>query len=126
MSPFRRPLVLIVEDDATIQHLLERLLRLHAFTPLHATTFAEAISVTQAKKIDAMILDLELRGGDSGIDVLESLRQRTAYANTPVLVLTGGTLSPDDAETLRGHRTEVLFKPQPMHRVIDYLKRMVG
>jgi CheY-like chemotaxis protein len=122
MPPVRKPLVLVVDDDPAIQHLLERLLSLHGCTPLHATNVAEAIGVTETKKIDAVILDLGLRGSDSGEDVLRWLRQHGGYANTPVLVLTGRGLSPDDTAVLRYHRAEVLSKPQPMNRVIDWLR----
>jgi DNA-binding response OmpR family regulator len=125
MPPVRKPLVLVVDDDPALQRLLERLLRLHGFTPLPATNLAEAIAVTQAKKIEAVVLDLGLRGGDSGIDVLRWLRQQAAYASTPVLVLTGLLLAPDDEETLRYYRAELLSKPQPMHRVIEHLKRVI-
>jgi len=126
MPPVRKPLILVVDDDPSIQHLLERLLRLHAFTPLHATNIAEAIEVTQSKKVDAVVLDLGLRGGDSGIDVLRWLRQQAAYSSTPVLVLSGLLLGPEDEQTLRYYNAELLSKPQPMHRVIDYLKRTVA
>jgi two-component system KDP operon response regulator KdpE len=126
VSLARKPLVLVVDDDPSIQHLLERLLRLHGFMPLHATNVAEAISVATSKRVEAVVLDLGLRGGDSGMDVLQALRQHSAYSSVPVLVLTGLLLTNEDEETLRQHHAEVLVKPQPMHRVIEYLKRTIA
>jgi DNA-binding response OmpR family regulator len=112
----------VVDDDPAVQRLLERMLRRHGFTPLHAASMAEAINATESTAIDAVILDLGLKGAGSGEDVLRWLRHQTAYAHTPVLILTGRALSTEDVDGLHYYGAEVLMKPQPTQRIIEFLK----
>ena len=126
--PFQVPsdLVLVVDDDPAIHRLIGRLLRLHGFRPLLASTPQEAIELADRYAVDAFILDLGLRGAHTGLDVLRSFRTRPRYHDVPVLILTGRpTLSAADEATLRQYRADVFFKPQKLHVLIDHLKHVL-
>ena len=127
MSLPLRGVVLVVDDDPSIHRLLGRLLTAHGFTPLHAETLSQAIEMAERGGIDALILDLGLRGSQSGLDILRWLRARPRYADTPVLILTGSpSLSEDQEAAIEHHGARVFFKPQKMSLLIDYLKEALG
>ena len=122
----QQPVVLIVDDDPSIQQVFERLLLLHAYTPLRAASVAEAMAATLLKKVDAVVLDLGLTCGDDGLDMLRWLRQQPGYVDVPVMVLTGRPLAPDDEDALRYYRADVRLKPQPFQEVVTFLRSSVA
>ncbi len=124
MSSPSNGVVLVVDDDPSIHRLLGRLLTLHGFTDLHAETLSQTIEIAEGGHVDALILDLGLRGAQSGLDILRWLRARPRYAETPVLILTGSTtLSEDQEAAIEHHGARVFFKPQKMNLLIEHLKQ---
>jgi DNA-binding response OmpR family regulator len=119
-------IVLVVDDDPAIHRLLGRMLRLHGFRAEHAGTLSQAISVAEGHAITAVIVDLRLREGQSGLDVVRWFRARPPYAAIPILVLTGALeLTEDERSAIEHHRAEVFFKPQRLHLLLDRLKTIV-
>lgn len=119
------PLVLVVDDEPSVQQFLDRLLQLHGFEVMAATTVAEAIVCAEKYHVDAVVLDLALKGQESGLDLLGWLRNVPEYSNTPILILTGRAALPEDEEVLiRRQHAYVFYKPQPSHVLVEYLKRL--
>jgi DNA-binding response OmpR family regulator len=117
--------VLVLDDDPSVHRFLERLLRLHGFKPRLAGTVAEATALAESTQLAAFILDVQLRGGESGLDILTWLRTQPRYQSVPVLMLTGLILSDDEHATVRRHTAHVFYKPEKLHLLIDQLKRLV-
>jgi CheY-like chemotaxis protein len=118
------PTVLVVDDEAAIQGLTARLLRVHGFGSRHASSVEEAITTATHHRVDAVILDLGLRQKQSGLDVLRWLRSNPLYTDTPVLILTGRTAIPVEQQAvISDHRALVLHKPLRHRELIDHLKR---
>ena len=85
MPPSDTKSVLVLDDDPSVHRFLERLLRLHGFKPRLASTVAEARSVAESIQLAAFILDVQLRGGESGLDVLRWVRTQPRWDQTKVL-----------------------------------------
>ena len=120
-------IVLVVEDDASLQRALGGLLRRQGFSPVEATTVASAIQAAERQSLDAVILDLLLDGNESGVDFLAWLRQQRPYQRTPVLIYTGRTMLEGDAEQLiLRYRAHVFYKPHPITLLVEYLKRLTA
>jgi two-component system response regulator VanR/two-component system response regulator Irr len=118
--------VLVLDDDPSVHRFLERMLRLHGFKPRLASTVRETITAAESLQVAAFILDVRLRGDESGLDVLAWLRSTPRYASVPVLMLTGLThLSEDEEAIIRKDRAYVFYKPEKLHLLIDQLKRLV-
>ena len=127
MPPDMSGVVLVVDDDPSIHRLLGRILRLHGFRPMHAESLSEAIGIAERHTVRGVILDLALRGEQSGLDVLRWFRSRGRQASVPVLVLTGAPeLTEDQAAAIEHHHAEVFFKPQRLHLLIDRLKAVLA
>jgi DNA-binding response OmpR family regulator len=122
----RAPLVLVLEDEPSLQELMARLLRVHGFESRHGRTVDEAIVAAEREHIDAFILDIGLRGADSGFTMLQWLRRDSRYAQSPVTMVTGQrVLSPEQQHLLRSHRAHVIHKPHPHMTLVNHLKRVV-
>jgi DNA-binding response OmpR family regulator len=126
-APAGQRIVLVVEDDPSLQRALGALLGRQGFSPIPATTVSGAIREAEQHSVDAVILDLLLDGNESGIDFLTWLRQQSKYQRTPVLIYTGRTMIESDAEELiLRYRAHVFYKPHPITLLVDYLRRLTG
>jgi DNA-binding response OmpR family regulator len=118
-------IVLVVEDDASLQRALGGLLGRKGFSPVTATNVSGAIRAAEQRPLDAVILDLLLDGNESGVDFLAWLRRQSEYRRTPVLIYTGRTMLESDAEELiLRYRAHVFYKPHPVTLLVDYLRQL--
>ncbi|HEY6360492.1 MAG TPA: response regulator [Vicinamibacterales bacterium] len=119
------PVVLIVDDDPSVRRALGGVLRGNGFTTAEAATVGAAIAATEQQSLAAVVLDLTLEHGESGLDFLSWLRQRPDHGSTPVLILTGRTtLEAGDQDLIQRYRAYVFYKPHPFSVLVEYLKRL--
>lgn len=115
----------LVEDDASLQRALGGVLRGHGFTRAEATTVAAAIAATEEQPVAAVVLDLALEHGESGLDFLAWLREHPDHGRTPVLILTGRTtLEADDQDMIQRYRAYVFYKPLSTTVLVEFLTRL--
>ena len=105
-----------------MRRLLERMLRLHGFRPLEAASSADALLMAEQAAVGAFIIDLHLRGGASGIELLACLRKQFPERATPVFLLTGDRdLAPSDYALLERYDAVVFYKGEPLARLMEAL-----
>ena len=80
-----RARVLLVDDNEKLLQLYTRYLRLGSYEAKTATSAAEAEAWLAQEDVDAIILDVMMRGED-GWELLERLRARPERARVPVIV----------------------------------------
>ena len=91
------PKVLVVEDDQNIRNLLEVRLRGMGHRVIVAGSADEALSVLAEKGVpDVAVVDVVMPGR-SGLDLVAELRQDPAYAEVPVVFLSGRVQESDVA-----------------------------
>ena len=89
------PRILLVEDSASSQQLVNAALPKPAFDLVCVTTVADAKAITEGESaFDLILLDLGLPDG-VGLDLLGQWRASKRFAHVPVLLLTGK----EDVET---------------------------
>jgi PAS domain S-box-containing protein len=88
VGPAQGRRVLLVEDDADLALMLERLLAAAGYQPVRASTVKEAQRAMEACAPEIVMLDLRLPDG-SGLEVLTWMRNRTATEAVPVVILSG-------------------------------------
>ena len=126
----RQPaVILVVEDELSVQEMLSVILTSAGFAVRRALTVAEALIILETDHIDAMTLDVHLpdpEGLDrSGLALLSYVRATPAYATLPVIVLTGA-LSFAEADLAARHGACVLYKPQPYAVIIARLREFLA
>jgi PAS domain S-box-containing protein len=115
--------ILVVDDDAATRELLCRQLRAAGFSASDARSGEEALVRVRVIKPALMVLDLVMPGMN-GFEVLT--RMRGEGIQTPVLVLTGKTLTPDEQKGLREGIAAVVHKNGvSIDKVIAEAKRVL-
>jgi signal transduction histidine kinase/DNA-binding response OmpR family regulator len=101
--------VLVVEDDADVRGVLERILHGEGLRVETATDGAEALKVLEKGLPGLVLLDLMMPGMD-GFQLLEAFQKNPAFLQIPVVVLTAMDLSERDRERLRHAQVRRIFR----------------
>jgi DNA-binding response OmpR family regulator len=80
--------VLLAEDDKTMVSLLKTLLTMEGFEVMGLDIDADVTAAVQREKPDALFMDVHL-GEQSGIEILESIRNNKDLANVRVVMTSG-------------------------------------
>jgi DNA-binding response OmpR family regulator len=122
----RVPLIALVDDEASIRRVLDRLLDQEGFAAVHASSLRQLIAAMEQQPVDGVLLDLGLRGEHSGLDALEWIRAQPRFAHLPVLILTGrADLSEDDRAVIQRHGAQLFQKGQSLQPVITQLTELL-
>lgn len=116
--------VLAVDDDEAVGVLIAHFLG-HQYEVGVATNAAEALAQAQARRYDAVLLDIDLRNGQSGEDVLRDLRALPDYTGVPVVAVTAHALPMHQAHYLRAGFDAYLCKPFTRRHLMDELHRLL-
>ncbi|NLS00812.1 response regulator [Rhizobium sp. P38BS-XIX] len=100
------PAVLVAEDEALIRMMLCDALEEEGYRVFEASCVLEAVAILGKHAIDALITDIDMPGGLSGID-LAWLVERTCK-NTAIIVVSGG-----DAHASEKLPARARFLPKP-------------
>lgn len=100
--------LLLVEDDDATRRMFETALTHAGFIVHSAGHGAEALTRLRSGSFDLVVLDL-LLPWITGLGVLNTMRQNSATAQLPVIVVTGAVLTKHDLMDLGG--VTVLRKP---------------
>ena len=122
ISPNRRR-VLVVEDNVSVRLLLSHVLK-NTYDVEIATGVEEALTKAAAQVFDALILDINLGEGRTGVDLLRALRQQAAYRSVPALACTAYALPADREHLLEAGFDEYASKPFTKERILEALARM--
>jgi DNA-binding response OmpR family regulator len=123
------PVVLVVEDEPSVQQTLCTALTLTGFQTRSADNVDAALTVLANERIQAVSLDIRIPDPKglqrSGLSVLAHLRSIDEYKSVPVLVFSGMPLSTEDVEFVARHNARVFYKPQRYSVVIEELQRLL-
>lgn len=102
--------ILIVDDEAPIRTVLERILEREGYRTRTAPDGTKALEEARAFPPDLVLLDLTMPGMD-GLEVLRRLRGSPETRQTLVLVLTARQSIEDEVEGLYTGADDYLPKP---------------
>jgi PAS domain S-box-containing protein len=122
--PSRRGSVLVVDDEAPIARVLERLLRDHDVTV--ATSVDEALGIIETGVVFDVILSDLMMPGRSGMDFYEALG-RVAPAHVPrVVFVSGGAYTPAAAEFIERVPNTCVRKPFEAGTIRSVVRQMLS
>jgi DNA-binding response OmpR family regulator len=110
--------VLVVDDDPVIVRLLEVNLRLEGHDVETASRGEEALERATATSPDLLIMDVMMPGLD-GWDTLQRLRDRPAFATTPVILLSARAQDEDRSRGLELRSVSYVAKPFDPARLME-------
>lgn len=117
--------ILVVEDDAAIQHVLCVYLKHSGFDVRGASDGLEAIAAIPEFCPQLIVLDLMMRPVD-GWEVLHWLRARRQVSSPPVLVLTALTQLEDQVHGFEAGAIEYLTKPTQPRIIVEHIRKILA
>jgi CheY-like chemotaxis protein len=116
--------ILVVDDEPNTLDLYARIVKSHstANKVLLVNNGAQAIEIIRNKKIDLVLLDLQMPEMD-GFDVIEAMREEKRTSKVPVIVLTGMVLTQEEMDRLNQGVAVILQKGLfSMEETIDHIE----
>ena len=117
----RAATVLIVEDDASLRTLYEKVLTLEGYAVIAAEDGVEALRCVETEAVDAVVLDLVMPRLD-GRSVKRGFDANVAMRNVPVVLVTGHVpldLDPNEFSC-------VLSKPISVEALVKAVRRCLA
>jgi DNA-binding NtrC family response regulator len=113
--------ILIVDDEEGIRHGLEHLFRREGFTVHSAAGCDSAVSAAAKVPIDVAVVDIRLRGGQSGIDLLKQLKG--LEPDIVVIVITGFGSIDTAVASLKAGAADYFLKPIDNGKLLDAVRK---
>lgn len=121
-SRTRLPYILSIEDNLLNSELVNLFLK-NLFKVDSANSYDQALEKLRLNKYDALLIDINLGNGPSGIDVAKTIRNMPGYEVTPLVALTGYALLKDEKYLLQEGFNYYLHKPFDREDLINTLKK---
>lgn len=120
-----KPEVLVVEDNQVNMELTTMFLK-DICTTDRAKDGLTAIKLAGAKKYDAILMDINLGPGMNGLEAATEIRKIDGYAHTPIVAVTGYTMSGDREKMLQGGCSHYLPKPFDKKGIVKMVRDVLN
>ena len=119
-----RARILIVDDHPLVREWLAGLIRQESDLEVcgQADSPAAALAAMAASKPDVAIIDLSLKGGGSGLDLIKDVRAR--HPETAVLVLSMHEETTYAERALRAGARAYIMKRESTNRIVEAIRRV--
>jgi len=102
--------LLVVEDDDTQRRSVIELIAHEDVEITAVATAEEALQELAQTHYDCMVLDLGLKGGQDGFQLLETVKGDPAMRDLPIIIYTGKELSQEEETRLRRFADTIIIK----------------
>ena len=116
--------ILLVEDDAMLQDILEERLELRNFYVILAANGQEGIEKAQTEKPDIILMDMRLPILD-GWEASRQLKSAPETAHIPIIALTAHALIGDREDSLAAGCDEYEPKPVDFARLLKKIEHLL-
>ena len=120
----KKPRILIVEDELESQKYFELILRKKFDLDL-CDTKKSMYSLLSKQVYDAIIMDISLKGGTNGVDLIKELKKNTSNINTPIICLSAHAFSEDRSKAEDAGADIYLTKPIKGQILINALEELI-
>jgi FixJ family two-component response regulator len=103
------PTVFVVDDDPALRKSIYAMLSAAGLRTETYPSAREFLADFDAERPGCLVLDLLLRGGESGLELLRDLHTRPVHP--PIIVLTAHGSVPTSVQALRGGAIDFIEKP---------------
>lgn len=117
-------MIYLVEDDNSIRDLVEYTLN-NSNLETKAFESAEPFWKAMSEEIPSLVLLDIMLPGEDGLHILKTIREKSAYSNIPVIMLTAKTTEYDRVVGLDSGADDYISKPFSMMELISRVKAML-
>ncbi|HOV94049.1 MAG TPA: sigma-54 dependent transcriptional regulator [Spirochaetales bacterium] len=121
MSTVSKARILIVDDETGILHGLRRFFESESFQVETAENISTAMTITNRSHIDVAIVDVRLKGRESGIEMLSWLRNEEP--DMPVIMITGYGSIESAIDAMKRGAADYVLKPVDNETLLEIVKR---
>lgn len=118
--------ILIVDDDVSVTDAFSRILRLEGYEVWAALSADGGLSLAQAHRPDAVILDLRVPL-TNGLHFLRAIRAIPGLTDTPVAIVTGDYhLDEVQAAQIRALGAELRYEPLWLEELVALARELLA
>ena len=114
----KKPLILVVEDDAPVRNLITTTLKAHDYKFITAQNGNNAVMEASSHNPDIVLLDLGLPDMD-GVEVIERIR---TWSDMPIIVISARSENKDKIDALDAGADDYLTKPFSVEELLARLR----
>lgn len=126
MSPANSPItILLVEDSHTQAEQLRLILKKNGFQTITASNGEEALKILENRPLPKLLISDIIMPGMDGFTLCKTIRQQSATANLPVMLLTSLSSSRDILSALQCEADTFLSKPYGEEELLTCIQRVL-
>jgi len=120
-----KPKILIVEDELESQKYFELVLKKKFEVDL-CDTRKSMYNLLSNKDYDVIVMDISLKGGTNGVDLIKELKRSTSNINIPIICLSAHAFVEDRLKAEDAGADVYLNKPIKSQTLINALDEMIS
>jgi CheY-like chemotaxis protein len=120
-----KPKVLIVEDELENQKYFELILKKKFEVDL-CDTRKSMYNLLSKKDYDVIVMDISLKGGTNGVDLIIELKRSTSNINIPIICLSAHAFGEDRLKAEDAGADVYLNKPIKSQTLINALDELIA
>jgi len=120
-----KPKILIVEDELESQKYFELVLKKKFEVDL-CDTRKSMYNLLSKKDYDVIVMDISLKGGTNGVDLIKELKRSTSNINIPIICLSAHAFGEDRLKAEDAGADVYLNKPIKSQTLINALDEMIS
>ena len=119
-----KPKILVVEDEIENRKYLQLVLKKN-YDFDFCDTKKSLFSLLSEKKYDVVIMDISLKNGYSGIDLIKDLKRKPAYKNIPIICLSAHAYGEDKRKAQELGANIYLTKPVTNKVLLSTIDKLI-
>lgn len=118
--------VLIVEDNELNMKLFHDLLDAHGYNTVETRNGVDAVALARSQMPDLILMDIQLPGGVSGVEVTQWLKDDPALRHIPVIAITAFAMKGDEEKIRQSGCEAYLSKPISIVKFLETVRNYIG
>lgn len=119
------PAVLYIEDDDISREIVVMFLK-NNYQIDTASDSNEAVKKLGSKKYAAVLMDINLGRGLSGLELVKGIKKMEGYKDVPVIAATAFALREDEKKIMASGCTHYITKPFTKNALLDLLAKAIS
>jgi len=124
-NPEMKPRILIVEDELESQKYFELILK-KKFDIDFCDTKKTMYSFLSNQNYDVIVMDISLKDGVNGVDLIKELKRNTTDTNIPIICLSAHAFSEDRLKAEEAGADIYLTKPIKSQILINAIDELIA
>jgi len=124
-NPVMKPRILIVEDELESQKYFELILK-KKFDIDFCDTKKTMYSFLSKQDYDVIVMDISLKDGVNGVDLIKELKRNTSEINMPIICLSAHAFSEDRSKAEEAGADIYLTKPVKSQILITAINELIA